>query len=121
MPYNLLLQQQQRQQLLQQLQVKVNELKNATSTGASSDPSLNTLVLLGDISQRIPASLKVTFQRYIYDRKSIRIKGLTDNFNTVDQMKRSLDKSPYFNEVAIVSANVAPKDDGVRFELKLQM
>ena len=106
---------------LQQLQVKVNELKNATSTGATSDPSLNTLVLLGDISQRIPASLKVTFQRYIYDRKSIRIKGLTDNFNTVDQMKRSLDKSPYFNEVAIVSANVAPKDDGVRFELKLQM
>jgi len=106
---------------LQQLQVKVNELKSATSTGASDDPSLNTLVLLGDVSERIPESLKVTFQRYIYDRKSIRIKGLTDNFNTVDQMKRSLDKSPYFSEVAIVSANVAPKDDGVRFELKLQL
>ena len=106
---------------LQQLQVKVNELKNATSTGASNDSSLNTLVLLGDISERIPEALKVTFQRYIYDRKSIRIKGLTDNFNTVDQMKRSLDKSPYFREVAIVSANVAPKNEGVRFELKLQL
>ncbi len=106
---------------VQQLQVKVNELKNATSTGASDDPTLNTLVLLGDISDRIPETLKVTFQRYIYDRKTIRIKGLTDNFNTVDQMKRSLDKSPYFTEVAIVSANVASKDDGVRFELKLQM
>ncbi len=106
---------------VQQLQVKVNELKSATSTGASDDPTLNTLVLLGDISDRIPESLKVTFERYIYDRKTIRIKGLTDNFNTVDQMKRSLDKSPYFTEVAIVSANVAAKDDGVRFELKLQM
>ena len=106
---------------VQQLQVKVNELKSATSTGASDDPTLNTLVLLGDVSDRIPESLEVTFQRYIYDRKTIRIKGLTDNFNTVDQMKQSLDKSPYFSEVAIVSANVASKGDGVRFELKLQM
>jgi len=106
---------------VQQLQVKVNELKSATSTGASDDPTLNTLVLLSDISDRLPETLKVTFQRYIYDRKTIRIKGLTDNFNTVDQMKRSLDKSPYFTEVAIVSANVASKENGVRFELKLQM
>ncbi len=106
---------------LQQLQVKVNELKNVTSTGVSDDPTLNTVVLLSDISGRIPESYRVTFQRYIYDRKTIRINGLTDNFNTVDQMKRSLDKSPYFSEVAIVSANVAAKDDGVRFELKLQL
>ncbi len=106
---------------LQQLQVKVNELKNVTSTGVSDDPTLNTVILLSDISERLPESYKVTFQRYIYDRKTIRINGLTDNFNTVDQMKRSLDKSPYFSEVAIVSANVAAKDDGVRFELKLQL
>ncbi|MEE4166334.1 MAG: PilN domain-containing protein [Desulfocapsaceae bacterium] len=106
---------------VQQLQVKVNELKNVTSTGVSDDPTLNTLVLLSDISDRIPESFKVTFQRYIYDRRTIRIKGVTDNFNTVDQMKRSLDKSPYFSEVSIVSANVAAKEDGVRFELKLEM
>jgi len=106
---------------VQQLQVKVNELKNATSTGSSEHPTMNTLVVLGDISERIPETLKVTFERFIYDRKTIRIKGLTDTFNTVDQMKRYLDKSPYYTDVAIVSANVAPKDDGVRFELKLQM
>ena len=106
---------------VQQLQVKVNELKNATSAGSSSDPAPNTLMVLGDISERVPEDLEVRFERLIYDRKTIRIKGLTDNFNTVDQMKRYLDKSPYYTEVAIVSANVSAKDNGVRFELKLQI
>ena len=104
---------------VKQLQVKINELNEASATGMVHDPSLNTLTLLADISARIPQSLEVSFERLIYDRKTIRIKGLTDNFNTVDQIKNSLVESPHFSEVTIGSANVAPKEDGIRFELKL--
>lgn len=106
---------------VKQLQVKVNELNDASATGTVHDPSLNTIKILADISARLPKSMEVSFERLIYDRKTIRIKGLTDNFNTVDQMKNSLAESPLFAEVTIGSANVAPKEKGVRFELKLQL
>jgi general secretion pathway protein L len=106
---------------VKQLQVRVNELNEASATGTVHDPSLNTVKLLADISARLPDSIEVSFERLIYDRKTIRIKGLTDNFNTVDQMKSSLAESPLFAEVTIGSANVAPKEKGVRFELKLEL
>ena len=107
---------------VQQLRIKVNDLKNMTAAaGTSGAADIDTVALLSDISRRIPASLQVTFERFIYDRQTVRIKGTTENFNTVDQMKRYLDESSYFREVIIVSANVAPKSSGVRFELKLQL
>lgn len=106
---------------VRELQVKVNELKETAAVGSAHDPSITTVTLLADISARIPVSMQVTFERYIYDRKTIRVKGLTDNFNTVDQMKRALGKSPYFSNVSIGSANIAPKGQGVRFELKLEL
>jgi Tfp pilus assembly protein PilN len=107
---------------VQQLRIKVNELTSLTSAaGTSGTSELDTVALLKDISERIPTSLQVTFERFIYDRETVRIRGTTENFNTVDQMKRYLDESSYFREVIIVSANVAAKSSGVRFELRLEL
>jgi general secretion pathway protein L len=106
---------------LKQLQVKVRELGGVSDTGTLKDPSITAVRLLGDISSRLPASMDISFDRLIYDRKSIRIRGVTDNFNTVEQMKNRLAQSPFFAEVAIGSANADPKVGGVRFELKLQL
>lgn len=105
-----------------QLGVKVRELKTSTSAaGAAGGVDIDTVDLLKEISERIPPSLQVTFERFIYDRQTARIKGTTDNFNTVDQMKRYLDESSFFREVIIISANVAAKSSGVKFELKLEL
>ena len=106
---------------VQQLTVKVSELKSATSGGTAGNANYTTVLVLTDISKRIPKNLSVTFERFIYDRKTVRIKGLTDTFNTVDQMKRYLNESPLYRDVSIVSANVATKENGVKFELKLQL
>ncbi len=106
---------------LKQLQVKVKELKELPATGTMQNPGINSVKLLADISARLPASMEVSFERLIYDRKAIRIRGVTDNFNTVDQMKNSLAESPFFADVSIGSANVDQKVNGVRFELKLEL
>jgi general secretion pathway protein L len=106
---------------VKEMQIKVNKLKETASVDSGHDPSLTTVKLMADISARIPENLQVTLERYLYDRKTIRIKGVTDNFNTVDTMKKALEQSPFFSDVSIGSANIAPKEQGVRFELKLQL
>jgi len=106
---------------VKQLQIKVRDLNEASATGTVHNPTIDAVKVLADISSRLPASMQVSFERYIYDRKGVRIRGLTDNFNTVDQMKNRLAQSPLFSEVAIGSANVDQKANGVRFELTLQL
>ena len=106
---------------VKEMQIKVNKLKETSSVDSGHDLSLTAVKLLADISGRIPANLQVTLERYLYDRKTIRIKGITDNFNTVDTMKKALEQSPFFSNVSIGSANIAPKEKGIRFELKLQL
>lgn len=106
---------------LKQLQVKLREMGGVSATGTIKDPTLTTVKLLADISSRIPASIEVSFERLLYDRKMVRIRGMTDNFNTIDLMKSRLAQSPLFTEVTIGSANVDPKAKGVRFELKIQL
>jgi hypothetical protein len=106
---------------LKQLQVKLRDMGEVSATGTIKDPTLTTVKLLADISARIPASVEVSFERLIYDRKTVRIRGITDNFNTIDLMKNRLAQSPLFSGVTIGSANVDPKAKGVRFELKIQL
>jgi len=106
---------------LKQLQVKLRDMGEVSATGTIKDPTLTTVKLLADISSRIPASIEVSFERLIYDRKTLRIRGMTDNFNTIDLIKNRLTQSPLFTDVAIGSANVDPKAKGVRFELKIQL
>ncbi|MBE0584909.1 MAG: PilN domain-containing protein, partial [Desulfofustis sp.] len=106
---------------VKEMQIKVNKLRETAAVDSNHDMSLTTVKLLADISERIPATIQVTLERFIYDRKTIRIKGLTDTFNSVDMMKKALEQSPYFAAVSIGSANIAPKEQGVRFELKLDL
>ncbi len=106
---------------VRELQVKVRDLNDTSGTGAVLDPSVNTVKLLADISAKIPASMKVSFERLIYDRKTISIKGLTDSFDNVNLMKSALAKSPYFSEVSIGSVNSTKEGQWVRFELKLNL
>ena len=106
---------------LKQLQVKLRDMGEVSATGTIKDPTLTTVKLLADISSRIPASVEVSFERLIYDRKMVRIRGVTDNFNTIDLMKNRLAQSPLFSQVTIGSANADPKAGGVRFELKIQL
>ena len=104
---------------LQQLQVAVDSIR--LSSAEDGDPILPYTVLdiLRELSRNIPESLEVRLTRMIYESKGLRIMGLTDSFNTVDSMKKSLQKSPDFSTVTITSTKQAPKDNKIRFELKI--
>lgn len=104
-----------------QLLIRINEEKRRTASDKGGVGSYSVLDILAEISGRIPPSLKVKITRLVMEKGDLRIKGNTDNFNTVDNIKKVLEKSSFFKSVIISSANLAPKGGEVRFELKLQL
>ena len=71
------------------------------------------------MSEEIPASLDVSLSRLIMDRKSLRISGKTDTFNTVEAVKDRLAGSGRFRSAAISSANLDRDGGKVLFEITL--
>ncbi len=106
---------------VQQLQVINNQIKATYSPGGGSDSVYTIIELLSELSARIPATYKVKFVRMVADMDGLRLKGVTGNFNTVDNVQKELGKSHYFKDVTISSANQAPRGDEVNFELKLDL
>ncbi len=106
---------------VQQLQIRINEAKKRTVSESGGAGEHKVLDLLAEISERIPNTYKVKVTRMVVEKNNLRLKGNTDNFNTVDNVKKVLEKSPLFRTVTISSANLAPKGGEVRFELKLQL
>ncbi len=105
---------------IQQLQVAVNSIR--LSSSEDNGPILPHTVryILREISSHIPEALDVRLTRLIYDSKGLRIMGLTDSFNTVDGMKKNLQKSQDFSSVTISSTKQAPRENKIRFELKIE-
>lgn len=79
------------------------------------------LLILYDISTRIPDSLDLHLTQLIIDQDSVKLSGTTDAFNNVDTIKRLLTASERYAEVNIVSATKGKKDEGIRFEIRLQL
>lgn len=104
----------------QQLQVKINEIKK-TYSGGEGGREYGALSLMTEISARIPTSYTVEIKRLVADSDLVRIKAVTEDFNTVDNIQKELEKSSYFHAVTISSANQSPKGEEVRFELKLEL
>lgn len=106
---------------VQQLQVKNKEIRAAYSPGGASGTGYTIIELLTELSVRIPATEKVQVVRMVADMDMVRLKAVTGDFNTVDSVQKELEKSPYFRNVTISSANQSIKGDEVNFELKLEL
>jgi general secretion pathway protein L len=79
------------------------------------------LVILADISARIPGSLQVQVDRLVIDQNMVSLRGTTDAFNNVNSMQSLLSKSGRYAEVKIVSATKGKQDEGILFEIRLQL
>ena len=79
------------------------------------------LFILYDISARIPNSLDLHVTQLIIDQDSVKLSGTTDAFNNVDTIKKLLTESERYAEVNIVSATKGKEDEGIRFEIRLQL
>ena len=105
---------------IQQLRVKINELKQSNVSRPETGTNKMVLDLLKEISQRIPKSLNVHVNRMIIDTETVRISGKTDAFNEVDKIKNNLETSIHFSGVTISSANLDRTGKGVRFEIRIE-
>ncbi len=106
---------------VQQLKVEIREMRQGMLGDAMLQSDVNILDLLAEISARIPSSINVHVVRMVADRNGVLLRGLTDNFNSVDGLKKVLESSSYFNTVTINSANLAAGGSGIRFELRLEL
>lgn len=105
---------------VRQLQAEINELKK-TYKNNEFRSGYGIVPLLTEISARIPRSYSVTVKRMIIDADMVRMRGVTSDFNTVDNIQKELEKSKFFHDVVISSASQTTDGDGVRFELKLNL
>jgi hypothetical protein len=76
--------------------------------------------VLRDMILRIPKTADVDVSSLIFDTERVRLKGETDSFNTVDTVKKGLEESAYFKDVAIGSAQLDRSGNRVRFELIME-
>ncbi len=106
---------------VQQLQVKNNEIRATYSPGGANGAGYTIIELLTELSIRIPAKETVKVVRMVADMDTIRLKAVTGDFNTVDNVQKELEKSSYFKDVTISSANQSVQGDEVNFELKLEL
>ena len=106
---------------LQQLQVEINEIRKVYSGGTEGGGGYTILSLLTEISNKIPSSSSVTIKRMVADKETVRLKGVTKDFNTVDTIQKELEKAPFFQTVTISSASQSGEGDEVLFELRLDL
>ncbi len=105
---------------VQQMKAKIRELKESTLLPGDFSEQGASIDVLSDIAVRIPENVKMEVSTLTIDEDRARLKGLTDNFNTVDAIKNGLQGSDYFKEISIASAQQDPKSEKVRFELLME-
>ena len=69
----------------------------------------------------MPANLDVVFTRMVISQQNVNISGMTDTFNSVDDMKARLESDPTFKAVTITSAQVERSGNRVRFKLRIDL
>lgn len=106
---------------IQQLQVTNNQIRATYKPGGENRAGFTIIDLLAELSSRIPASYRVKVVRLVADADILRIKATTGDFNTVDNIQKELEKSNFFKDVVISSANQSSQNDEVSFELKLEL
>lgn len=103
-----------------QIEHKILSIENGSDAIPGIQANETVLGLLLDISERIPKERDILVTRMVFDPETIRISGITDNFNSVDSIKSKLEPSKNFKEVTISSANLDKTGKQVKFELKLE-
>ena len=106
---------------VQQLQVAVQDLQVSANEGDHGTLPYTTLHILREISIRIPSTMDVRLSRLVYESKGLRLMGLTDSFTTVNSMQKNLEQSKNFSTVTISSTKQIPKENKIRFELKIEL
>jgi len=99
-----------------------------TSKSIKSDKVTNVLIkkevravdLIYELSEKIPDNIDVNVSRLLYNNNSLIFSGMTDDFNNIDKIKNSLEKSDIFPSVDINKAAADKKDGKVLFKFVIK-
>jgi len=106
---------------VQQLQIINKQIRATYKPGGDNGAGHTIIDLLVELSVRISGAYKVRVLRLVADTDTLRIRAVTGDFNTVDNTQKELEKSSFFKNVVITSANQSMQGDEVNFELKLEL
>ena len=105
------------------MQAGVGELTRGGSANADAGdidrvPAGSILV---ELSRCIPADVTVQVDRLMLDRTRMIVSGSADNYNTIDQVKGFIEKSPFFKQVNIGSAVAGKGGNLVDFKFIIEI
>ena len=103
---------------LQQMRVKLDELKKGATFSSEANRSVMAIDILNDISRYIPEQIDVALSSIIIGADSVLISGDTGGFDAVDDIKNSLENAVLFKNVSITSTNKDRGGNRVRFKIK---
>jgi Tfp pilus assembly protein PilN len=106
---------------LEQMQAKIKEQKKSAIFSDEDQPDIRIIDILNNVSKHIPKELDVKITKLTVSAGNVMIAGDTDKFNSVDDMKNSLEKGEIFSAVTITSANLDRSGNRVDFKLKLEL
>ncbi len=96
-------------------QRKLGLLANAAPVG-----NLTAIDLLYAITNAIPPQVKIDTDEFSMDPDSVRIRGSTESFESVDALKKQLAAIQYFRDVQVKDTKARP-GGGVEFRLTLAL
>ncbi len=106
---------------VQQLKVKITLAQQSSSGLNGTGFGTKTLDILKDISRLVPRTTDFLITSFAFDGDTVKIKGETDNFNSVDGIKSELAKSSCFRNVTISSASLIKKGNQIGFDLRMEV
>ncbi len=106
---------------LQQMRVKIRARKKTAGFMHASGDEILKIDIVNAISTRIPENLDIEFTRLVMGPERITISGVTDRFNTVDDLKTRLEQIPFFQKVKISSTKKDPVQNRVHFKMNVDL
>ncbi len=102
-----------------QSQIETAQKKLALLADAAPVGNLTAIDLLRTVAAAIPAKVTIDTDEYVMDTDSVRIRGKTASFESIDAIKKQLAAVTYFREVQVKDSRASRDGTGVDFRLIL--
>jgi len=104
---------------LQQMKVKIKEAKKSALFPSETTKYIRSIDVLNEMSKRIPGKVEVDFTRLVISHENVVVSGITDTFNSADEIKRRIEESELFQKAMITSTTKEKSGNRIRFKLKV--
>jgi len=104
---------------INQMKEKIDEMKMSFMVPGEKEIAIPAIDSFQSISSLISKDIDVKLDRLDITSDDIQLSGKTNSFNSVDEIKNSLEKSQHFSDVKITSSKTDRKGEGIRFRIKI--